>query len=224
MHTPNMSKSMSVDCLLEQFLPNSLELSNTFNALGAQVQNSIESPAAFITEVKQLTWGHVYRKHVSERDPNYIFGSRDVEKARNGKAEDQVQAVEWPPLPDGSTVPKQDQHSRDLRKLYRKFNSDSHDHRKDCIANNYGWLHPENIPQIVEAARQGLKGKQYREFCVKKSLEKLCRITGKPETFIEALNSALFEAKPIFPPVSQGDIVMYKNQRMMVIATKDNGN
>jgi hypothetical protein len=165
-----------------------------------------------------------YRKHVSERDPNYIFGSRDVEKARNGKAEDQVQAVEWPPLPDGSTVPKQDQHSRDLRKLYRKFNSDSHDHRKDCIANNYGWLHPENIPQIVEAARQGLKGKQYREFCVKKSLEKLCRITGKPETFIEALNSALFEAKPIFPPVSQGDIVMYKNQRMMVIATKDNGN
>jgi hypothetical protein len=186
MHTTNMSKSMSVDCLLEQFLPNSLELSNIFNTLGAQVQNSIESPAVFISEVKQLTWGHVYRKHVSERDPNYIFGSRDVEKARNGKAEDQVQAVEWPPLPDGSTVSKQDQHSRDLRKLYRKFNLDSHDHRQDCIANNYGWLHPENIPAIVEAARQGLKGKQYREFCVKKSLEKLCRITGKPETFIEA--------------------------------------
>ena len=73
MHTPNMSKSMSVDCLLEQFLPNSLDLSNTFNALGAQVQNSIESPAAFIAEVKELTWGHLYRKHVSERDPNYIF-------------------------------------------------------------------------------------------------------------------------------------------------------
>eukprot|EP01047_Picozoa_sp_COSAG01_P023160 COSAG01_NODE_1396_length_10474_cov_4.096482_2_plen_68_part_00 len=56
MHTTNMSKSMSVDCLLEKFLSNSLELSNTFNTLGAQVLGSIESPAAFIAEVKQLTW------------------------------------------------------------------------------------------------------------------------------------------------------------------------
>jgi hypothetical protein len=120
-------------------------------------------------------------------------------------------------------VPKQDQHSRDLRKLYKKYNPDSQDHRTDCAANNYAWLHVENILQIVEAARNALKGKQLREFCAKKSLEKLCRVTSKPESFIQALNEALFAARPIFVPVHQGDEVMYRNHKLMVTATKDDG-
>jgi hypothetical protein len=43
MQTEHMSKSMNVDSLLEQFLPNSLELNASFNMLAGQVQNSIES-------------------------------------------------------------------------------------------------------------------------------------------------------------------------------------
>eukprot|EP01047_Picozoa_sp_COSAG01_P078166 COSAG01_NODE_14338_length_1466_cov_1.808339_1_plen_447_part_00 len=220
-----ITRSMStVDQLLEKFLPNYLEISTGINALAQQCQTSIDSPANLVSTIKAALAKHCYAKYICEQNPNFIFGSRDLEKAKNGKKQDQVEAVEWPMLPDGSTVPKQDQHSRDLRKLYKKFNPSSPDHRKDCSANNYAWLHPENIPQIVEAARQGLKGKQYREFCAKKSLEKLCRIAGKSESFIETLNSALFAAKAIFPPVSQGDIVMYKNHCMMVVDTKDDGN
>ena len=64
-----------------------------------------------------------------------------------------------------------------------------------------------NIPAIVQAARQAIKGKLYKEFCAKKSLEKLCRVTFKPDSFIVGLNEALFSAKPIFPPVEQGDEV-----------------
>jgi hypothetical protein len=218
-------KGNTLDCVCSLFEPVSdAPKDSSINALAQQCQTTIDSPANLVSTIKAALARHCYAKYICEQNPNFIFGSRDLEKARNGKKLDQVEAVEWPMLPDGSTVPKQDQHSRDLRKLYKKFNPSSPDHRKDCSANNYAWLHPENIPQIVEAARQGLKGKQYREFCVKKTLEKLCRITGKPEPFIEALNSALFAAKPIFPPVLQGDIVMYKNHCMMVIATKDNGN
>jgi hypothetical protein len=54
-------------------------------------------------------------------------------------------------LPDGSTVPKQDQHSLHLRRVYMKYNAESTDFRADCCANNYAWLHESNIPAIVEA-------------------------------------------------------------------------
>eukprot|EP01047_Picozoa_sp_COSAG01_P022153 COSAG01_NODE_1307_length_10805_cov_22.707547_3_plen_266_part_00 len=154
-----------------------------------------------VTAFKATLAKHAYAKYIIRQDQNFIFGARDLEKARNGNSKDQVEAVLWPMLPDGSTVPKQDQHSRDLRKLYKKYNPNSQNHRTDCAANNYAWLHAENIPQIVEAARHALKGKQLREFCAKKSLEKLCRVTSKPESFIQALNEALFAAKPIFVPV-----------------------
>jgi hypothetical protein len=37
------------------------------------------------------------------------------------------------------------------------------------------------------------------------------------------LNDALFAAKPLFTPVAQGDEVLYRNQRLMVCATKADG-
>eukprot|EP01047_Picozoa_sp_COSAG01_P076578 COSAG01_NODE_13492_length_1578_cov_0.942529_1_plen_465_part_01 len=216
MNTAYMSKPMNVDALLEKFLPNSLELNATFNTLAGQVQNSIESHSEYIAAIKGLTWEHVYRKHVLTRNQNFVFGTKDLPRSRNGVTANQVESCPWPMLPDGSTVPKQDQHSLHLRRLYMKFNPDSTDFRRDCCANNYAWLHDSNIQAIVQAARLAIKGKLYKEFCAKKSLEKLCRVTFKPESFIVGLNEALFSAKPIFPPVEQGDEVMYCNGKFMV--------
>eukprot|EP01049_Picozoa_sp_SAG25_P013597 SAG25_NODE_2153_length_1890_cov_1.774428_1_plen_129_part_00 len=76
---------------------------------------------------------------------------------------------------------------------------------------------------IVEAARHALRGKKYHEFCVKKSLVKLCIVTSKCPVFTKKLNDALFAAKPLFTPVAQGDDVLYCNQRMMVCAVNSEG-
>jgi hypothetical protein len=128
-------------------------------------------------------------------------------------------------MPDGSTVPKQAQHSRDIRAVYRKFNKDPAmgDYRGICSAGNYAWLHESNIGAIVEAARHALRGKKYHEFCVKKSLVKLCIVTSKCPVFTQKLNDALFKAKPLYTPVQQGDDVLYKNQRLVVFATNADG-
>jgi transcriptional regulator of met regulon len=52
---------------------------------------------------------------------------------------------------------------------------------------------------------------------------KLCIVTSKCPVFIQKLNDALFEAKPLYTPVQQGDDVLYRNQRMMVCATNADG-
>eukprot|EP01049_Picozoa_sp_SAG25_P017152 SAG25_NODE_4294_length_846_cov_1.282463_1_plen_113_part_00 len=77
------------------------------------------------------------------------------------------------------------------------------DFRGICSAGNYAWLHESNITAIVEAARHALRGKKYHEFCVKKSLVKLCIVTGKCPIFTQKLNDALFEAKALYTPVAQ---------------------
>jgi hypothetical protein len=177
---PSIMPAHTVDQLLEKFIPDYLDVSTSINALAQKCQPSIDSAAQLVTAFKATLAKHAYAKYISTQDQNFIFGARDLEKARNGNSKDQVEAIPWPMMPDGSTVPKQDQHSRDLRKLYKKYNPNSQDHRTDCAANNYAWLHVENILQIVEAARHALKGKQLREFCAKKSLEKLCRVTKLP--------------------------------------------
>jgi hypothetical protein len=215
-----------MDQLLETFVPNSaLTISTTITSLVQQCQDSVTSPAMLVDALKHTVITHAYRHHVSQCDPNFIFGARDLPKAKNGRAGDQVEAVPWPRLPDGTTVPKQAQHSRDIRTVYRKFNKDPPmgDHRGLCSAGDYAWLHESNIEAIVEAARHALRGKKYHEFCVKKSLVKLCIVTGKCPIFTQKLNDALFKAKPLYTPVEQGDDVLYRNQRLVVFATNADG-
>jgi hypothetical protein len=216
----------TMDQILEIFVPDSaLTISNSITTLVQQCQPNVISPAALVDALKQTVITHAYRHHVSQCDPNFIFGKRDLPKAKNGRTGDQVEAVPWPRLPDGSTVPKQAQHSRDIRAVYKKFNPNPamDDFRGICSAGDYAWLHASNITAIVEAARHALRGKKFHEFCVKKSLVKLCIVTSKCPVFIQKLNDALFEAKPLYTPVQQGDDVLYRNQRMMVCATNADG-
>jgi hypothetical protein len=79
----SMSKNMNVDLLLEQFLTNALELNISFNTLAGQVQNSIESHSDYIAAIKEITWAHVYRKHVLTRNQNFVFGTKDLPKSRS---------------------------------------------------------------------------------------------------------------------------------------------
>jgi hypothetical protein len=74
----------TVDQLLEKFIPDYLDVSTSINALAQKCQPSIDSAAQLVTSFKATLVKHAYAKYISAQDQNFIFGARDLEKARNG--------------------------------------------------------------------------------------------------------------------------------------------
>jgi hypothetical protein len=87
-----------MDQLLETFLPDALAISNSITTLVQQCQGNVISPASLVEALKHTVITHAYRHYVSQCDPNFIFGARDLPKAKNGRTGDQVEAVPWPRL------------------------------------------------------------------------------------------------------------------------------